>query len=222
VDRDSSCNSLSRSQNNSQIRAHYRRRGGVRSEPACECALAAACWLCCGRCTSEVPPSLGLAASVACGLTVVSHSTFPGPESPHRINFKNKRRGIKCQSDWQMRVSIGPGTCRPASGGSPSLAPLLIGLSACRLRKEPLPGFAAHRAECVQLYMASSDVRLQLSRSPVFLGANGRSRPASPPFLAIGLSRFRDFLCGRRARSAACPSGRRSEYAYNGTPVVFS
>jgi hypothetical protein len=34
-------------------------------------------------CTSEVPPSLGLAAFVACGLTVVSHSTFPGPESPH-------------------------------------------------------------------------------------------------------------------------------------------
>jgi hypothetical protein len=55
----------------------------VRSEPACGCALAAACWLCCGRYTSEVPPSLGLAAFVACGLTVVSHSTFPGPESPH-------------------------------------------------------------------------------------------------------------------------------------------
>jgi hypothetical protein len=41
-------------------------------EPACGCALAAACWLCPGRCTSEVPPSLGLAASVACGLTDVS------------------------------------------------------------------------------------------------------------------------------------------------------
>jgi hypothetical protein len=34
--------------------------------------------------TSEVLiPSLGLAAFVACGLTVISHSTFPGPESSH-------------------------------------------------------------------------------------------------------------------------------------------
>jgi hypothetical protein len=51
--------------------------------PSCGCALAAACWLCCGRCIPEVPPSLGLAALVAGGLTAVSHSTFPGPESPH-------------------------------------------------------------------------------------------------------------------------------------------
>jgi hypothetical protein len=40
-------------------------------------------WLCCGRCTSEVPPSLGLAAFVARGLTVASHSTFPGPGSSY-------------------------------------------------------------------------------------------------------------------------------------------
>ena len=40
----------------------------MRSEPACGCALAAACWLCCGRCTSEVLPPLGLAAFVAGGL----------------------------------------------------------------------------------------------------------------------------------------------------------
>jgi hypothetical protein len=36
-----------------------RRYEGVRSEPVCMCALAAACWLYCGRCTSEMPPSLG-------------------------------------------------------------------------------------------------------------------------------------------------------------------
>jgi hypothetical protein len=49
----------------------------VRSEPACGCALAAACWLpswlCCGRCTSEVPPSLGL----CCVRCLWSHRRFP-------------------------------------------------------------------------------------------------------------------------------------------------
>jgi hypothetical protein len=45
----------------------YSRCGGVRPEPACGCALAAAYWLsiCCGRCASEVLPSLGFAAFVA-------------------------------------------------------------------------------------------------------------------------------------------------------------
>jgi hypothetical protein len=85
-----------------------RRCGGVRSEPACGCALAAACRLGCGRCASEVPPSLGLAAFVACGLTAVFHSTFPGPESQNQ------------SGDWPgeqpTRIWATSGVCGACSG----------------------------------------------------------------------------------------------------------
>jgi hypothetical protein len=51
--------------------------GGLRSGPACGCALAAARWLNCGRCTSEVPPSLDLLRCRCLWSHRRSHRRFP-------------------------------------------------------------------------------------------------------------------------------------------------
>jgi hypothetical protein len=57
--------------------------GGLRCGPACGCALAAAArWLNCGRCTSEVPPSLGLVA--------------PRLQGYARRGTRERRTGLAC------------------------------------------------------------------------------------------------------------------------------
>jgi hypothetical protein len=113
----------------------------VRPEPACGCALAAACWLCCGRCTSEMPPSLERAAFVACGLTVVpirptflrspsnSRPMCPGP-SGRRFRGGRPTRGPRTQGRCALRNWMQGGGGKgvwPGSGAAvpcgPNLAP---------------------------------------------------------------------------------------------------
>jgi hypothetical protein len=69
--------------------ACLRERMGMRPGPACGYALAAACWLYCGRCASELPPSLGLAAFVACACGFTSREMAVScPSFPIRRNCR--------------------------------------------------------------------------------------------------------------------------------------
>jgi hypothetical protein len=78
---------------------------GLRLGPACRCALAAARWLNRGRCTSEVPPSLGL---VALSLRLPSMLPLKGAQS-----WRGHKGSPRCRSCAQAHATVLAGVAMP-------------------------------------------------------------------------------------------------------------